>query len=96
MYSILLAYNVVGDTMPSMKKGEKMVTPREYATLKGVAYTTVMNWLQSNRIPGAVKHTTPTGHYWEVPEKAPSPNTRPGRPPKPKTAKASKKKGSKK
>jgi hypothetical protein len=70
-----------------MKKGEKMVTPREYAARLDVAYTTVMNWLQTGRIPGAVKRTTPTGHYWEIPEKAPAPDTRPGRPPKPKTEK---------
>ena len=43
-----------------------------------------MNWLQQGKIPGAVKHETPIGHNWELPEVAPKPNLQPGRPPKPK------------
>jgi hypothetical protein len=67
-----------------MKRKPKMLTPRQYAEQQGVAYTTVMNWLQQGKIPEAVKHETPTGHYWELPEVAPKPELQPGRPPKPK------------
>lgn len=68
-----------------------MLTPRKYAELKGVAYTTVMNWLQQGLIPQAVKHPTLTGHYWEIPDSAPEPNLQPGRP----STKAAKKGGKK-
>ena len=68
--------------MPCMKRKPKMLTPRQYADQQGVAYTTVMNWLQQGKIDGAVKHETPTGHYWELPETVPVPKLRPGRPPK--------------
>lgn len=67
-----------------------MLTPRQYAEKVGVAYTTVMGWLQRGLIPQAVKHATPTGHYWEVPETTPAPKVQTGRPPK-----ASKKGGKK-
>ncbi len=77
--------------MRRMGKQPKMLTPRQYAEKVGVAYTTVMNWLQQGRIPEAVKHTTPTGHYWEVPDVARVPDLRPGRP-----AKKAAKKGGKK
>lgn len=76
--------------MPRMGKATKMLTPRQYAEANGVAYTTVMNWLQRGKIPEAVKRDTPTGHYWEVPESAPVPQLQPGRP---STKKASKKGG---
>lgn len=69
--------------MRRMGKKSKMLTPRQYATMKGVAYTTVMNWLQQGKIPEAIKHQTPTGHYWEIPEKVPAPKLLPGRPPNP-------------
>ena len=45
-----------------------LVTPKEYAEMKGVAYTTVMYWLKTNRVEGAIKHETPRGPYWELPE----------------------------
>jgi hypothetical protein len=41
--------------------------------MNGVAYTTVMHWLQAGKVEGAVKHTTPFGHYWELPEDTPRP-----------------------
>jgi hypothetical protein len=65
-----------------MKRKQKMITPRQYAERQGVAYTTVMNWLQQGKIPGAIKHETPTGHYWMLPEITPKPKLQPGRPPK--------------
>ena len=83
--------------MPCMKrtpKKPKMLTPRQYAEQQRVAYSTVMNWLQQGIIPAAVKHATPTGHYWELPETAPVPKLRPGIPRKQATA-TSKKKGKK-
>jgi hypothetical protein len=84
-----LDYYFVGGTIPRMGKRVKMLTPRQYADAVGVAYTTVMNWLRQGRIPEAIRHATPTGHYWEVPATASRPKLQPGRP------KASKK-GSKK
>jgi hypothetical protein len=69
--------------MPRMVKTTKMLTPRKFAALQGVAYTTVMNWLQRGMITGAVKHPLPSGsHYWEVPETATAPELQPGRPSK--------------
>lgn len=84
--------------MPRMVKKTKMLTPRQFAELHGVAYTTVMNWLQQGLIPEAVKQETLTQHYWEVPETAKPPKLQPGRPPKAQAGSAvtSKKKGGKK
>jgi hypothetical protein len=62
-------------------KKPKMLAPKQYAERQGVAYTTVMNWLRQGKILGAVKHMTPTGHYWEIPVKATKPELLPGRPP---------------
>jgi predicted site-specific integrase-resolvase len=73
-----------------MSRKGKLVTPRQYAEENGVAYTTVMYWLNNGRVEGAVKHTTPTGHYWELPEDTPRPKKLSGRP-----KKAAKKKGAK-
>jgi predicted site-specific integrase-resolvase len=61
-------------------KKPKMLTPRQYAERQGVAYTTVMNWLRQDKILGAVKQMTPTGHYWEIPAKAAKPKLQTGRP----------------
>ena len=69
-------------------KTPKMLTPKQYAERQGVAYTTVMNWLRQDKVLGAVKHMTPTGHYWEVPAKAAKPKLLPGRPRTKKTAEA--------
>jgi hypothetical protein len=60
-----------------------MLSPKQYAEQIEKPYTTVMTWLQSGQFPTAVKHQTPTGHYWEIPEGARPPELRPG--PKPKT-----------
>lgn len=77
--------------MRRMAKKAKMVTPRQYAEARGVAYTTVMNWLNRGLIPGAARQETPTGHYWEVPETAPAPELEPGRPSKKAVKKGGKK-----
>jgi hypothetical protein len=66
-----------------MGKAKRMLTPRQYASEAGVAYTTVMNWLQKGLIAGAVKESLPFGgYYWQVPYNAPPPKLQPGRPPK--------------
>ena len=78
--------------MRRMGKTKKMLTPREYAEEVGVAYTTVMSWLQRNLIPGAVRNPMPfgAGHYYQVPAGAPMPNLTPGRPAKKPSKKSSK------
>ncbi len=47
-----------------------------------IPYTTVMYWLQTGKVEGAVKHQTPTGHYWELPDDTPRPPSMAGRPKK--------------
>jgi hypothetical protein len=49
------------------------VEPGQYAEMRGVAYTTVMYWLQGGKVEGSVKHETPHGHYWELPDDTPRP-----------------------
>lgn len=60
----------------------KMVTPKQYSTMHEIPYTTVMYWLQNGKIDGAVKHETPFGHYWELPDDTPRPASMAGRPKK--------------
>jgi hypothetical protein len=76
-----------------MSRKGKLVTPIQFAEIHKVAYTTVMYWLTTARIPGAIKRETPRGPYWEIPEDAPRPPKLSGRPKK--TAKKSSKKGAK-
>lgn len=71
-----------------------MISPRQYAELNSVPYTTVMYWLRQGKIKEAVKRKMPDGgHYYEVPEQAPVPQLQPGRPKK--TAGTGKKGGKK-
>jgi hypothetical protein len=73
-----------------MSRKVKLVTPKEYAEINGVAYTTVLYWLNNGRVEGAVKHETPRGPYWELPLDAPRPKKLSGRPrktPKKRTSK---------
>jgi predicted site-specific integrase-resolvase len=65
-----------------MKKGVKMLTPRQYAEKHGVAYTTVATWLQRGQIAEAVKIEAPAGHLWAIPETAKAPKHQLGRPKK--------------
>lgn len=65
-----------------MSRKGKLVTPKEYAEIHKVAYTTVMYWLQTGKVEGAVKHETPRGPYWELPEDTPRPKKLSGRPKK--------------
>jgi hypothetical protein len=67
-------------------KQPKMVTARQFATLHGVPYTTVIFWLKREVIPGAEKQEIPVGRQgfiWRVPEDAPLPELPRG--PKPKS-----------
>jgi hypothetical protein len=72
-----------------MSRKVRLVTPKEYAEMNGVAYTTVLYWLNNGRVEGAIKHDTPRGPYWELPEDTPRPKKLSGRPSK--AAKKSKK-----
>jgi predicted site-specific integrase-resolvase len=65
-----------------MSGNGKLLTPRQYAEMNGVAYTTVMHWLQAGKVEWAVKRATPFGHYWELPDDAPRPKKLSGRPKK--------------
>ena len=65
-----------------MSRKLRLVTPKEYAEMNGVAYTTVLYCLNSGKVEGAVKHETPRGPYWELPEDTPRPKKLSGRPPK--------------
>jgi hypothetical protein len=65
-----------------MSRKERLVTPKEYAEIHGVAYTTVMYWLNTGRVDGAVKHETPRGPYWELPVDTSRPKKLSGRPKK--------------
>jgi len=60
----------------------KLETPKRYAEMNGVAYTTVMYWLKTGRVEGAVKRETPRGPYGELPEDTPRPKKLSGRPKK--------------
>jgi hypothetical protein len=65
---------------------KKMLSPKQFATAIGRPYTTVMSWLQSGQISGALKTETPTGHVWAIPEGTKPPVLKPG--PKPAAKKA--------
>jgi len=65
-----------------MSRKDRLVTPKEFAEEHGVAYTTVLYWLNTGRVEGAVKHDTPRGPYWELPLNTPRPKKLSGRPKK--------------
>jgi len=56
-----------------------MVLPSAYAKKHKVSYPTVMKWIQQGRLPDAKWHEEPIGHYL-IPENAPKPATKMGRP----------------
>lgn len=56
-----------------------MITAKEYAKIHEVHYTTVMNWLRSDLVPGAVKENLPFGgFFYKIPANAPKPDLTPG------------------
>jgi hypothetical protein len=80
-----LAVISVGVTILYMrhKKELEMITPKEYAALHNVAYTTVVNWLRKELIEGAQKVELPhmKSYVYAVPKDAKPPELKPG--PKP-------------
>ena len=72
-----------------MKEKPKMLTARQFAAAREVAYTTVISWLNKELLIGAEKQELAYGGFmWCIPEDAPVPELKPG--PKP-TKKAAKK-----
>jgi hypothetical protein len=65
-----------------MSRKGKPVTTGQNSEMNGATYTTVMYWPNTGRVEGAVKHTTPFGHYLELPEDTPRPKKLSGRPKK--------------
>src|SRR5262245_41615899 len=56
----------------------KMITAKEYAEMHNVHYTTVMNWLRRDLVPGAIKEELPFGGYfYKIPAGAPIPELKP-------------------
>jgi hypothetical protein len=71
-----------------------MLTARQFAAAREVAYTTVINWLNKKLLIGAEKEALAYGGFmWRIPENAEVPELKPGPKPKPtkKSAKKSKK-----
>jgi hypothetical protein len=62
------------------KKESEMITPKEYAALHSVAYTTVVNWLRKELIEGAQKVELPhmNSYVYAVPKDAKPPELKPG------------------
>src|SRR5262249_27284705 len=57
----------------------KMITAKEYAEMHNVHYTTVMNWLRRDLVPGAIKEELPFGgDFYKNPAGAPIPQLKPG------------------
>ena len=57
----------------------KMVTAKEYAEMRTVHYTTVMNWLRRDLVPSAIKEELPFGGYfYKIPAGALIPELKPG------------------
>jgi hypothetical protein len=57
----------------------KMITAKEYAEMHNVHYTTVMNWLRRDLVPGAIKEELPFGGcFYKIPAGAPIPELKPG------------------
>jgi hypothetical protein len=57
----------------------KMITAKEYAEIHNVHYTTVMNWLRRDLVPGAIKEELPFGGYfYKIPANTPIPELKPG------------------
>jgi len=64
----------------SMKGKVKMLSPRQYAEKHGKPPSTIATWLQKKLIPEATTIETPSGAIWAIPEDAPLPVVKMGRP----------------
>lgn len=75
-----------------MKKRDIMTTG-QFAKETGTPYTTVVGWAQNGLMPGVKREETLRGPVWVIPTLDSFGDWKPkiGRPPKPSTAKASKK-----
>jgi hypothetical protein len=84
-----VAYNYwQGITIIPMKGQPRMLTARQYAAAREVAYTTVINWLNKKLLTDAEKEELAYGDFmWRIPEDAPVPELKPGPKPSKKTAK---------
>ena len=57
----------------------KMITAKEYAEMHNSHYTTVMNLMRRDLVPGAIKEELPFGGYfYKIPAGAPVPELKPG------------------
>src|SRR5262249_8228169 len=62
-----------------MNTEDSKITAKEYAEMHNVHYTTVMNWLRRDLVPGAIKEELPFGGYfYKIPAGAPIPELKPG------------------
>jgi len=71
--------------MKGKKDVPKTISPREFAALHQVGYTTVLFWLKNEMLDGAEKEPLPFGKdkfVYRIPADAPKPELKPG--PKPK------------
>ena len=74
-----------------------MLTARQFAAAREVAYTTVISWLNKELLKGAEKQELAYGGFmWQIPEDAPIPELKPGPKPAKKAAKKAMKKAAKK
>ena len=74
----------------SRKAKPEMISPKAFAELHDVAYTTVMFWLKNELIAGVERAPLPFGKnlfMYQIPADAPRPDIKPG--PKPEKADAS-------
>ena len=55
-----------------------MISPKEFAESRGLAYSTVMSWIRAGLLADVVKHTKPLLWY-EIPADAALPMTRAAR-----------------
>lgn len=74
-------------SMKSKKGHQEMLSPKAFAALHNVGYTTVLFWLKNDLIEGVEKETLPFGKdrfIYRIPADAPRPEIKPG--PKPKVS----------
>jgi hypothetical protein len=76
-----------------MKGKPQMLTARQFAAKRDVAYTTVINWLNRELLRGAERQPLAYGGFmWMIPADAPAPDLKPGPVPGKKAAKKGAKK----
>lgn len=65
-----------------LSMAEKTLTPRQFAELHAVGYTTVMRWIKRNLIPSKREPLPYKGYIYQISANAKPPDLKPG--PKPK------------